>query len=332
MPHLRKRVRLLYRYMLIIILYYIELLHRVGNRKLSRRFAKGLRQPVVQFFMSKIFRMNEIEIFESPLFGQVRIVSDASNEPLFCLGDVCKALGLRAGDVRIRLDKGVVSTQPLVTTGGVQKVTFVNEDGLYDVILDSRKPQAKAFRKWLTSEVLPAIRKDGGYIVSREDESDEDLMARALVVARATLKRRDKKIKALEAQARNQQQQLEVKDAQITELNTAVSEMQPKVSYVDTILQCKDTVQTTIIAQDYGKSAKAFNILLRNFGIQRKVGTAWVLYAKHISNGYVQSKTFTYKHKDGTDGARTYSEWTQRGRLFLYDTLKKHGILPMIEQ
>lgn len=131
---------------------------------------------------------------------------------------------------------------------------------------------------------------------------------------------------------KRQAQELEVKDAQITELNTAVSEMQPKVSYVDTILQCKDTVQTTIIAQDYGKSAKAFNILLRNFGIQRKVGTAWVLYAKHIANGYVQSKTFTYKHKDGTDGARTYSEWTQRGRLFLYDTLKKHGILPMIEQ
>lgn len=131
---------------------------------------------------------------------------------------------------------------------------------------------------------------------------------------------------------KRQAQELEVKDAQITELNTAVSEMQPKVSYVDTILQCKDTVQTTIIAQDYGKSAKAFNILLRNFGIQRKVGETWVLYAKHISNGYVQSKTFTYRHKDGTDGARTYSEWTQRGRLFLYDTLKKHGILPLIEK
>ena len=131
---------------------------------------------------------------------------------------------------------------------------------------------------------------------------------------------------------KRQAQQLEVKDAQITELNTAVSVMQPKVSYVDTILQCKDTVQTTIIAQDYGKSAKAFNVLLRNFGIQRKVGTTWVLYAKHISNGYVQSKTFTYRHKDGTEGARTYSEWTQRGRLFLYDTLKEHGILPLIEK
>ena len=276
--------------------------------------------------------MNEIEIFESPLFGQVRIVSDASNEPLFCLGDVCKALGLRVGDVRTRLDKGVVSTQPLATTGGVQKVTFVNEDGLYDVILDSRKPQAKAFRKWLTSEVLPAIRKDGGYIATQQNDTPEMIMARALKIADETIKRNEERLKELEQTTHKQAQEIEVKDAQITELNTAVSEMQPKVSYVDTILQCKDTVQTTIIAQDYGKSAKAFNILLRNFGIQRKVGTAWVLYAKHISNGYVQSKTFTYKHKDGTDGARTYSEWTQRGRLFLYDTLKKHGILPMIEQ
>ena len=131
---------------------------------------------------------------------------------------------------------------------------------------------------------------------------------------------------------KRQAQELEVKDAQITELNTAVSEMQPKVSYVDTILQCKDTVQTSIIAQDYGKTAKAFNILLRNFGIQRKIGTTWVLYAKYISNGYVQSKTFRYRHKDRTEGARTYSEWTQRGRLFLYDTLKEHGILPLIEK
>lgn len=219
--------------------------------------------------------MNEIEIFESPLFGQVRIVSDASNEPLFCLGDVCKSLGLRVGDVRTRLDKGVVSTQPLATTGGVQKVTFVNEDGLYDVILDSRKPQAKAFRKWLTSEVLPAIRKDGGYIATQQNDTPEMIMARALKIADETIKRNEERLKELEQTTHKQAQELEVKDAQITELNTAVSEMQPKVSYVDTILQCKDTVQTTIIAQDYGKSAKAFNILLRNFGIQRKVGTAW---------------------------------------------------------
>lgn len=131
---------------------------------------------------------------------------------------------------------------------------------------------------------------------------------------------------------RQQRRELATKDAQITELGTAITEMQPKVSYVDMVLQCRDTVQTTVIAQDYGKSAKAFNILLRNYGIQRKVGTAWVLYGKYLSNGYVQSETFTYTHKDGTQGAGVYTKWTQRGRLFLYDTLKQHGILPLVEQ
>lgn len=131
---------------------------------------------------------------------------------------------------------------------------------------------------------------------------------------------------------KRQAEEIEAKTTEITELSTAISEMQPKVSYVDTILQCKDTVQVTVIAQDYGKSAKAFNILLRNFGIQRKVGTTWVLYGKYIANGYVQSKTFTYTRSDGTQGARSYTEWTQRGRLFLYEMLKNKGILPMIEQ
>lgn len=164
------------------------------------------------------------------------------------------------------------------------------------------------------------------------EESNKPQLPATYLDALKSLVASEEQKQQLALENKRQAQELEVKDAQITELNTAVSEMQPKVSYVDTILQCKDTVQTTIIAQDYGKSAKAFNILLRNFGIQRKVGATWVLYAKHIANGYVQSKTFTYKHKDGTDGARTYSEWTQRGRLFLYETLKKHGILPMIEQ
>lgn len=278
--------------------------------------------------------MEEIQHFENAQFGQLRINVNADGELLFCLADVCKALELNGGarNVKSRLNpKGVVSINT-PTNGGIQQLNFINEPNFYKCIFQSRKKEAEVFQDWVCGEVLPSIRKNGGYIVSTENDTPEMIMARALKVADETIKRHDEKIKALETQARSQQQQLEVKDAQITELNTAVSEMQPKVSYVDTILQCKDTVQTIIIAQDYGKSAKAFNILLRNFGIQRKVGATWVLYAKHIANGYVQSKTFTYKHKDGTDGARTYSEWTQKGRMFLYDTLKKHGILPMIEQ
>ncbi len=157
-------------------------------------------------------------------------------------------------------------------------------------------------------------------------------MARAVLVAQQTLARREQRIKQLEEQAEQQALEIEVKDAQITELNATVKEMKTKASYVDTILQCKDTVQVTVIAQDYGKSAKAFNVLLRNFGIQRKVGTSWVLYGKYIADGYVQSKTFAYKLSDGTVGVRSYTEWTQKGRLFLYNTLKEHGILPLIEQ
>lgn len=131
---------------------------------------------------------------------------------------------------------------------------------------------------------------------------------------------------------KRQAQQLEVKDAQITELNTAVSKMQPKVSYVDMVLQCKSTILVTTIAQDYGKSAKAFNILLRNLGIQHKVGTSWILYSKYISCGYVQSEPVEITRTNGTKTIVYNTKWTQKGRFFLYNLLKEHGILPIIEQ
>lgn len=129
-----------------------------------------------------------IQVFNSPQFGEIR-TAGTSEDPLFCLSDVCSVLGLRQGDVKQRLDKGVVSTQPLETAGGIQQANFVNEDGLYDVILDSRKPQAKAFRKWITSEVLPAIRKTGGYIATKQGDTSEEIMARALIIAQNTITR-----------------------------------------------------------------------------------------------------------------------------------------------
>lgn len=275
--------------------------------------------------------ISQIRVIEkSTILGKEVDVYGTTENPLFKAKDIAGWIELsNVSDMIKRVDKDEVTKLNL---GSLEGVTwFLTEDGLYEILMQSRKKEAKQFKKGV-KKILHEIRTKGGYIATRQDDTPEMIMARALKVADETIKRHEEHVKELERLSRQQQQQLEVKDAQITELNTAVSEMQPKVSYVDTILQCKDTVQTTIIAQDYGKSAKAFNILLRNFGIQRKVGTAWVLYAKHIANGYVQSKTFTYKHKDGTDGARTYSEWTQKGRMFLYDTLKKHGILPMIEQ
>ena len=107
---------------------------------------------------------NNIQIFENPEFGQVRVLLE-DGEPLFCLADICSILELRVTDVKNRLGEEVVSIYPLPTNGGVQQLTFVNEEGFYSVVLGSRKESVKPFKKWVTSEVLPSIRKTGSYSV-----------------------------------------------------------------------------------------------------------------------------------------------------------------------
>lgn len=142
------------------------------------------------------FFMNELRIFENPQFGKVRTAGTTDN-PLFCLADVCNALGLTQGHVRERLDDGVVSTEPITDNiGRIQSANFVNEDGLYDVILDSRKPEAKVFRKWVTKEVLPSIRKHGAYMTDNIIErtlSDPDYL---IQLATALKDERQKRIEA----------------------------------------------------------------------------------------------------------------------------------------
>lgn len=132
--------------------------------------------------------------------------------------------------------------------------------------------------------------------------------------------------------AAKQQQQIEAQQKQITAMSTEIVEMKKKTDYLDIILSSKGTVTITQIAQDYGFSAKAFNKILAEKGIQRKVNGQWILYAPYMSKGYVHSKSINITHKDGRPDVAMNTEWTQRGRLFLYDTLKRDGIIPSIER
>ena len=131
---------------------------------------------------------------------------------------------------------------------------------------------------------------------------------------------------------RRQAEQLEVKDTQIAELNTTVSEMQDKVSYLDLIMQSKEHLTATQIGLDYGMSAVAFNRMLAAFKVQRKVNNVWVVYAPYITEGYVTSNTIERKHADGKPYFIQHTVWTQKGRAFLYQQLKKKGVLPTIER
>lgn len=146
----------------------------------------------------------------------------------------------------------------------------------------------------------------------------EQVMARALRIANATVDSLKERCKFL--------------GGQVVEQQKVIEKLEPKASYYDLVLQCKDLIATTIIAKDYGMSASGFNKMLKDFGIQYKQGDTWVLYSKYQGYGYLQTKTHNYADTDGVQHAKQHSYWTQKGRLFLYEMLKQKGVLPLVEQ
>lgn len=260
--------------------------------------------------------MNELQIFENAEFGQIRTVT-IDNELWFVASDICKALELSNTTMVIdRLDDDEKSKLNLGLSGGA--TNCVNEYGLYNLVLASRKQSAKAFKRWITHDVIPSIRNNGGYIANQENLSPEQIVANALVVAQNIISNQKKQIVDLERET--------------IEMANTISEMQPKVNYVDRILQSKGTVTVTQIASDYGISAIKFNKILRDLGVQRKVHGQWILYGKYQGNGYTHSSTFDFERADGRPDSNMNTEWTQKGRLFLYEKLKENNILPVIER
>lgn len=145
--------------------------------------------------------MNEIKIFKNERFGEIR-TAGTSEEPLFCLADVCRAIGIK--DVprcASRLEDDMRQTHPIIDSlGRTQQATFVTESGLYDVIIRSDSENAKPFRRWVCGEVLPSIRKTGGYIAAKPDDTPEEIMARALIIAQDTMKRQSERISKLQVE------------------------------------------------------------------------------------------------------------------------------------
>ena len=265
--------------------------------------------------------MNELKIFENPTFGQVRIV-EREGEPWFVGKDVATALGY--SDTADALKKHVdEEDKELLKPGEMPTLKMsnfgayiINESGLYSLVLSSKLPTAKTFKRWITSEVIPSIRKHGAYITPDTLEqmiADPDTTIQLLT----TLKK--------ERQARVQ---LEAENAQQKQL---LAEYSPKASYYDVVLQTPDALSISQIAKDYGKSAKWLNNLLHELGIQYNQSGVWLLYQKYAQLGYTRSKTHTYSGNDGKQHSKLHTYWTQKGRLFIYQLLKDKGVLPLIE-
>lgn len=262
--------------------------------------------------------MNELKIFNSPEFGQVRTVM-IGGEPWFVGKDVATILGYErtADAIRAHVDDDDKGVGEIQTPGGKQKIIIINESGLYSLVLSSKLPTAKKFKHWITSEVLPAIRKHGAYMTPEKIE-EVLLNPDTLIKLAQRLKEETAARKNAELEAAGYKQIL--------------GELKPKADYTDRILASKGTVPTTAIAKDYGMSAAAFNRLLHEYGVIYKIGKQWFLYAKYQAKGYTHSKTFAFRHSDGRPDCNIQTEWTQKGRLFLYEFLKGKKVLPMIEQ
>ncbi|KXU14606.1 Phage antirepressor protein [Streptococcus oralis] len=256
----------------------------------------------------------ELQIFENKQFGQVRMV-ELEGQPYFVGKDVADILGYQNGsrDINRHVDEEDRQNYQNGTFGN-RGVTVINESGLYSLILSSKLPQAKEFKRWVTSEVLPTIRKHGTYVT---DQKAVDIATNPNALGEF-LQRITDQVKSLEQK----------NEALVIELE----ETKPKAEYYDLMLANKGLIKTSEIAKNYGKSARAFNQLLHKLKVIYKQGDTWLPYAKYQTHNYVQLEPFSYTNSKGLPDVKMRTKWTMKGHVFLYELLKKNEILPLIEQ
>ena len=258
--------------------------------------------------------MNDLKIFNNPEFGNIRAIT-LDGEPWLVGKDVAAALGYGTGKSLANAvanhvdpeDKGVTE---MMTPGGIQNMTIINESGLYSLVLSSKLPTARRFKRWITSEVLPSIRRTGVYAAPSVDSSMMYRIAEAM-------REKEQQIGRLEAENELQRQ--------------ALADAQPKAEYLDTILESTGTLATTQIAADYGLSAVKLNQILHEAGLQHNVNGQWIPYRKYMGKGLTKSKTIPIVRHDGRPDTKLTTQWTQKGRLLIHDILKERAIVPMMD-
>lgn len=261
---------------------------------------------------------NPIQVLsETELLGHKFTVYGTAENPLFLAKEVAECIDYAKrsnGSYNTTMMLQSVDEEEKVanivdTLGGNQQVWFLTEDGLYEVLMQSRKPIAKEFKKGV-KEILKTIRKTGGYLATKQDDTPEEIMARALTIAQATLAKREERLKQLEAQAEQQQVTIEIQTEEI-------KKSAPKVSYYDNHLQSVNALTTTQIAKEIGMSAEKLNNKLKELGIQFRQSGQWLLKSPYDKWGMHETRTNIFTSERGNTYTNTYTVWAQRGRRFI---------------
>ena len=234
------------------------------------------------------------QIFKSEEFGQIRTCM-VDGETYFVGKDVADALGYINPHKAMRdhVDKEDKLTERIVQSGQARATIIINESGLYSLILSSKLDSAKRFKRWVTSEVLPSIRKQGGYIATRNGETEAEIMQRAIEIVQTTLARRDEQI----------------------------ARLKPRADYADQVLDSITCITTTQLAKELGMTAQELNRRLCEMRIQYWQSGQYMLYADYARQGFAKSRTRTHTVKDGIVLTETYLVWTERGREFIHRLL-----------
>lgn len=193
---------------------------------------------------------------------------------------------------------------------GIQKVKFITKGNLVRLVANSELPQAEEVESWIFDEVIPTVLETGGYLATKQDDTPEEIMARALTIAQATLAKREERLKQLEAETEQQQVTIEI---QTEEIKKAA----PKVSYYDNHLQSVNTQTSTQAAKQIGMDAEKLHKKLKEIGIIYRQSGQWILHAPYSTWGMHSTRTQTYTRSDGSTGTSVYTVWTTKGVRFI---------------